>query len=115
MTDIHVKATFPHITGEKLDEFKAVAQQAVVAVRGESGALQYDWFLSEDQTKCVVLEKYRDSESVLAHLANTGALIGQLAALGGGLDLEVFGNLSPQLQQALAAAGPPIYATFIGL
>ncbi|AIY48002.1 putative quinol monooxygenase [Mycolicibacterium fortuitum] len=115
MGEIQLRATFPNIANDKLEEFKTVAEKAVVAVRGESGALQYDWFLNENQTKCVVLEKYQKSEAVLAHLANAGALIGQLAALGGGLNIEVFGDVSPELRQALAAAGPPFYAPFLGL
>ncbi|OMC36750.1 hypothetical protein A5740_00315 [Mycobacterium sp. GA-1841] len=115
MGSIQLRATFPSIASEQLEAFKALAQQAVVAVRGESGALQYDWFLNESQTTCVVLEKYQDSAAVLAHLANAGAVIGQLAALGGGLDIEVFGDVSPELQQALAAAKPAVFASFIGL
>jgi quinol monooxygenase YgiN len=62
MGNIQLRATFPNIANDKLGEFKELAQKAVVAVRGESGALQYDWFLSDDQTKCVVLEKYVNSE-----------------------------------------------------
>ncbi|MEZ0364856.1 putative quinol monooxygenase [Mycobacterium sp. pUA109] len=114
MGEIQLRATFPNIANEQLEEFKALAQDAVVSVRGEAGALQYDWFLSDDQTKCVVLEKYESSEAVLAHLANAGALIGRLAKLGGGLDIEVFGDVSPELRQALAATGPPFYAYFNG-
>lgn len=112
---IHFRATFPSIANDKLEAFKSLAQEAVVSVRGESGALQYDWFLSDDQTKCVVLEKYETSAAALAHLANAGSLIGRLAKLGGGLDLEVFGNVSADLRQALAAAGPPVYSDFLGL
>ncbi|MCV7065910.1 antibiotic biosynthesis monooxygenase [Mycolicibacterium farcinogenes] len=115
MGEIQLRATFPNIASEKLEPFKALAKEAVVAVRGESGALQYDWFLNEDETKCVVLEKYQDSAAVLAHMANAGALIGQLAALGGGLDLEVFGDVSSELQQVLAATRPVVFATFAGL
>lgn len=115
MGEIQLKATFPSIANDKLDQFTALAKDAVVAVRGEAGALQYDWFLSDDQTKCVVLERYASSEAVLAHLANAGALIGQLAGLGGGLAIEVFGDVSPELRQALAATAPPIYASFLSL
>lgn len=115
MGSIRLRATFPSIAKDKLEAFKALAQEAVVAVRGEAGAQQYDWFLSDDQTKCVVLEKYENGEAVLAHMASSGALIGQLAALGGGIELEVFGDLSPELKQALAAASPATYAPFAGL
>lgn len=115
MDAIQLRATFPNIASDNLAEFTSLAHEAVTAVRGESGALQYDWFFNEDQTKCVVLEKYESSEAVLAHLANSGALIGKLAVLAGGLELDVFGNLSPELRKALAKPARAVYPYFVGL
>lgn len=114
MGNIQLRATFPSIANDNLESFKTLAQEAVVAVRGEAGAVQYDWFFNDDQTQCVVLEKYENSEAVLAHLGNTGAVIGRLG-LGGGLEIEVFGELSPELQRALAGVNPATYVSFTGL
>jgi hypothetical protein len=41
-------------------------------------------------------------------------LIGKLAKLGGGLEIEAFGTLSPQLAEAAAARHPAVYGFFQG-
>jgi Antibiotic biosynthesis monooxygenase len=93
-----------------LAEFKQLAAEALDAVRGEPGALQYDWFFSDDGTRCVVRETYANSDAVLAHVDNVGPLLGRLVELGGGLELEVFGEPSEALRNALAAFNPPVYS-----
>jgi len=66
----------------KLEEFKVRAAQCMRTVReNDSGTLQYDWFLNEAQTECVVRETYRDPETVLEHIANLGATLGAILAV----------------------------------
>ena len=110
MDMIQASATFPSITADNADEFKHLAAQALEEARGEPGTLQYDWFFSDDGANCVVRETYASSDAVLAHLGNVGPLLGRLVELGGGLELEVFGDPSPTLREALAAFHPPIYS-----
>ena len=54
---IQVTATFPSIAPANLAEFKEAASRAVELTTSEPGALQYDWSLSGDETKCVVRER----------------------------------------------------------
>jgi quinol monooxygenase YgiN len=55
----------------KLDEFIRLSAQAREIVRAkEPGTLQYDLYLNEDQTECVMIERFRDSEALLEHAAN---------------------------------------------
>jgi quinol monooxygenase YgiN len=114
MGEITVSVTFPNILQEDLEAFKKHADDAIAVVRGEPGTLQYDWFLSEDRTRCVVKERYGDCAGLLAHLANVGPLLGPLAALGGGLDVQVFGDLSPQARKAVGSGGAALYSFFAG-
>lgn len=114
MGEILVSATFPNLSKDNLEEFKRRAEEAVAVARDEPGTLQFDCFLSADQTKCVVRERYASSEAMLAHLSNIGPLLGPLAKLGGGLDSEVFGDLSPELRQVLAPAVPTLYSHLTG-
>jgi len=100
---IQVTATMPNIAPANLAEFKEVAGRALELTKGESTALQYDWFLSGDETKCVVRETYADSDAILAHMTNLGEVLGKLAELGGGLEVEAFGDPSPELMEAAAA------------
>ena len=114
MDQIQVTATVPRIAPDRLAEFKRVAARALELTREEAGTLQYDWFFSDDETKCVVRETYASSEAVLAHVANMGDLIEKVAELGGGLQIEAFGALSTELLEATAALEPTVYRFFQG-
>jgi quinol monooxygenase YgiN len=116
MEQIQLTATLPNIAPGNLSEFKELAARALVLTKGEEATLQYDWFFSDDETKCVVRERYANSDAILAHMGNMGELIGKIAALGGGLEIEAFGDPSPELLEAAAAAGlqPTVYRYFQG-
>ena len=43
----------------------------------DTGTLQCEIYFSDDQSECIVLERYRDSEALLEHAANLGELGGQ--------------------------------------
>lgn len=105
MEHIQLTATLPNIAPSDLAKFKELAAQALELTQGEATTLQYDWFFSDDETKCVVRETYENSDAVLAHMGNLGELIGKLAELGGGLEIEAFGTPSAELLAAAAAAG----------
>ena len=48
----------------KLEEFKRLSAEAMEIVRTkDTGTLRYDVYLNDDQSECVVLERYRDSEA----------------------------------------------------
>jgi quinol monooxygenase YgiN len=114
MDQIQLTATLPNIAPGNLAEFKELARRALELTKDEATTLQYDWFFSEDETKCVVRETYANSDAVLAHVANMGDLIGKVAELGGGLQIEAFGDLSPELAETAAAFEATIYRFFQG-
>src|SRR5258708_16079243 len=63
----------------KLEEFKRVASQCMQVVRTkDTGTLQYELYFNEDQTECIVLERYRDVQSMLQHHNNIGRLMDAL-------------------------------------
>ena len=97
---------------DKLEEFKVLAAQCMRIVREQdSGTLQYDWFLNEAQTECVIRETYRDSEAVLEHIANLGATMGAVLTVAD-WTFEVYGSPSRELVQATAGLGPKVYSPF---
>jgi len=99
----------------KLHDFKSIAAQCVESARTkDSGTLQYDWFFNADETECVVRERYRDSAAVLEHAANLGDLMGIIASVSDP-ELEVFGDPSGDLVQALAALAPRYYSAYQSL
>ncbi|MET9326187.1 antibiotic biosynthesis monooxygenase [Tsukamurella sp. NPDC003166] len=94
-------ATIPAITDANREAFENTVTEAAEAVRAESGNTRYDWFFNAERTACVVHEEYADSDAVLTHLGTVGTIVGQLARLGGGLVVDLFGYPSPQLSTAL--------------
>ncbi len=96
----------------KLEEFKRVAAKCVESVRTrDSGTLQYELFLSSDETECMVLERYRDSEALLEHTANLGDTMDALletCSISG----ELCGTPSPELRKALEGFGVRVYSPF---
>ena len=114
MSEIRVTARFPRIDKENLDEFKRVVGETLDVVATDAGVLQYDWFFNADESKCVIRETYADSDAVLTHLGLMGDLLGQLIEVGGGIEIEVFGDPSDALLEAAAALQPTIYAFFQG-
>jgi Antibiotic biosynthesis monooxygenase len=98
--EVRVTARFPHVWGVDLAQFKKAAAHALEVARGEPGVLRYDWFFDDTETVCLVRETYEDSEALLAHIANLGETFDTLSQLGGGCELEMFGNPSAQLLDA---------------
>ena len=56
-----------------LDEFKRLSARAMEIVRTkDSGTLQYDTYFNDDQSECIVIERYRDSEVLIEHAEHLG-------------------------------------------
>ena len=55
----------------KLEEYKRLSAQAMEIVKTkDTGTLQYDTYFNDDQSECVVVERYKDSEAAMEHAAN---------------------------------------------
>ena len=90
----------------KLEEFKRVASECMQMARTkDSGTRQYELYFSEDQTECIVLERYRNAQSMLDHQNNLGGLIDDLfkSCAGSGV---VCGKATQELIKALE--GSPV-------
>lgn len=99
----------------KLEQFKNVAERCVQTVKEkDTGTLQYDWFLNEDQTICEVREKYKDSDSVLEHMGNLGDTLGELLSCCD-LSLEIYGTPSQEVLNALNGLDIKYYQPFLSM
>lgn len=92
---IQVIARFAHVSSSNLASFKEHAARAMEVARGEPGVLQYDWYFDDSETVCLVQEAYQSSDALLAQIANIGETLTTLSGLGGGCELEMFGDPSP--------------------
>ena len=77
----------------------------------DAGTLQYDIFFNDDQSECVVLERYRDSEAAIEHAANLGDLFGAVLATVSVVHGEVLGEPSAELRAKLAGSEVPVLFT----
>jgi quinol monooxygenase YgiN len=100
----------------KINEFKKLAAEIIdKVVANEPKTLSYEYFLSNDATKCYVVQLYKDSEAVMAHLGNIGDLAGPLHEVAPLNGLMIFGSPSDELRQALEPVGPKIFEHWNGV
>ena len=67
----------------------------------DAGTLQYAVYFSDDQSECIVLERYRDSEALIEHAAHIGNLSKAILATGW-VSGELLGEPSAELRANLA-------------
>lgn len=115
MKNIHIHARFRLNEGVEPATLEKIAEELTARVRDqEEGCLQYLWFREPQGRTYVVREIYKDSDAVLAHVANCGALIGRAAALGS-LDVGIFGPASDQLRAAAKGFNATLYPFVTGV
>ena len=104
MSELQGIARFKFDDG-KLEEFKRLSAQCMEIVRTKDiGTLQYEIYFNDDQSECIVLERYKDSEALIQHAANVGDLMEAILATGS-VSGELLGEPSADLRAELAG-GP---------
>ena len=89
----------------ELEEFKRLAAQCMEIVRAkDTGTLQYDVYFNDDQSECIVLERYRDSEALIEHAAHLGDL-GEAIFATGWVSGELLGEPSAELRAKMVGSG----------
>lgn len=99
----------------KLEEFKRLqAQCAEIVHTKDTGTLQYDLFFNQDNTECIAIERYRDSQALLEHFANLGPTMSAIfqTCTGSG---EICGIPSPELLKALAGSPVNVFSPFLSI
>jgi quinol monooxygenase YgiN len=96
----------------KREEYLRLSDEALELVRAnEPGTLQYDIFLNGDQSECMVIERYRDSEAAMAHAENLGHLFAAVLATVSVVHGELLGEPSAELKAKLAGSEVPVLFT----
>jgi quinol monooxygenase YgiN len=86
-----------------------VARELVQAK--EPGTLGYDLYLNADQSECMVIERFRDSEAAMQHAANLGHLFAPVLATVEVVHGELLGEPSAALKEKLAGSDVPVVFT----
>ena len=91
----------------QLDQLEPLLAEMVESTRGESGAMIYEWSISEDGSTVNAYERYEDSAAVLAHLAAFGEKFAQRLLLAAEpTRFVVHGTPSDEAKEALSGFGP---------
>jgi quinol monooxygenase YgiN len=87
----------------KVEEYKRLSAQAMEIVRTkDSGTLQFDTYFNDDESECMVIERYRDSAAAIEHWENLGDLSEAILATVSVVHGEVLGEVSEELRANLA-------------
>jgi quinol monooxygenase YgiN len=92
----------------KHDELRTLMVEMTAATRAdEPGCLVYDWFLTEDERGCHILESYADEAALLTHVqAFNTRFARRLFGVITPRSLTVYGAASPAVHEALAPLRP---------
>ena len=104
-TELQAIVRFRFHNGD-VEEFKRLSEQCMEIVRTQdTGTLQYDTYFNDDESECIVIERFRDSDALIQHGENLAHLMDAITATG-----EVFGELlgdpSAELRARFTAGGP---------
>ena len=81
-----------------VEAVKRLSEQCMDIVRRhDTGTLQYDTFFTEDETVCIVVERFRDSDALIQHGENLAHLMDSITATGS-VSGELLGDPSPELR-----------------
>jgi quinol monooxygenase YgiN len=96
----------------KLEEFKRLAARCMEIVRTEdTGTLQYDIYFNDDQSECIVLERYRDSQALIEHATHVGDLMEAILATGD-VSGELLGSPSPELRSRMTGSAVQLFTPY---
>lgn len=98
-----------------LDQLRELMGEMSSATQNdEPDALNYEWWISEDESTCHIYERYSDSAAVMVHLGNFGSkfaerFMGHVDPTG----FKVYGDANDDVKAALTDFGPQ-YLTGLG-
>jgi quinol monooxygenase YgiN len=99
----------------KLEEFKRLSARCMEIVRAkDTGTLQYEIYLNDDQSECVVLERYKDSEALIEHGAHLGELAEAFLATGS-ITSACLGEPNAELRALLAGSPVQLFTPYLSL
>jgi hypothetical protein len=78
----------------------------------DTGTLQYEIYFNDDQSECIVHERYRDSEALIEHTAHLGDMMEAILATGS-VSGELLGEPSAELRAKMADSEVRLFTPFL--
>jgi quinol monooxygenase YgiN len=90
----------------KVEEFKRLSAECMEIVRTQdTGTLQYETYFNADESECIVLERYRDSQALIEHGEHMEPFMEAIIATAD-VHGELLGELSNELRSRFDPDGP---------
>jgi quinol monooxygenase YgiN len=99
----------------KVEEFKRLSARCMEIVKAkDTGTLQYDTFFNDDESECIVLERFRDSDALIEHSENLADFMEPILATGD-CSGELLGELSDDLRAKMVGAPVGLFTLYQAL
>jgi len=114
MSELQGIARFSFHEGD-VEEFKRLSARCMEIVRAkDTGTLQYEVYFNDDQSECVVLERFRDSEALIEHSEHLAELMEPIIATGS-VSGELLGDPNDELRARLADSPVRLFTPYLSL
>jgi quinol monooxygenase YgiN len=112
VSELHGIARFEFHEG-MLEEFKRLSAKCMEIVRTkDTGTLEYAIYFNDDESACIVYERYRDSAALIEHAKNLGSLMEAVLATAT-VSGELLGEPSADLRAGLAGGPVRLFTPFM--
>lgn len=99
----------------QLDAFKELKDEMVAGTSSEPSTLNYEWFVSDDESTVHIYEKYADSEAMIAHVTGFMAKwAGRFLECGDVTRFVVYGEPNAAAREMLDGFGAVYMGIFGG-
>lgn len=113
--ELHSIVRFRFHEGQ-LEEFKRLSAVCLEIVRSKDpGTLQYDTFFNEDESECIVLERFRDLAALLEHGKNIGDELMAAIVATGDCHGELLGPVPEEVRADLAGGPVQVFLPYLAL
>jgi quinol monooxygenase YgiN len=102
------------ITDGNLDKFSEMAKAFTAATQEEPGTLRYQWFLSQDGSRCLIHESFEDSEALMVHLGNAGPHLPGLLEIAPISRFDVSGDPGDEVRAVIDGLGAVYFTELVG-
>lgn len=90
----------------KVEDFKRLSAECLEVVRAKDpGTLQYDTFFNADETEAIVIERFTNSEALIAHGENMAPFMEAILETGSVYG-ELLGEPNAELRENFTDDGP---------
>ena len=114
MSELQGIARFSFHEGD-VEEFKRLSARCMEIVRAkDTGTLQYEVYFNDDESECVVLERFSDSEALIEHSEHLAELMEPIIATGS-VSGELLGDPNDELRARLADSPVRLFTPYLSL